>query len=106
MFAHASGIMVLTPAGKVSRYFLDVKYSPRDLRLGLVEASEGRIGTPWDKALLFCFHYDPREGKYGVAVMNAVRAGGVLTVLGLALFAGVLWRRERLRARRHRAEAT
>jgi protein SCO1/2 len=104
-FAHASGIMVLTPSGKVSRYFLDVKYSPRDLRLGLVEASEGRIGSPWDKALLFCFHYDPREGKYGVAVMNAVRAGGVLTVLALAAFVGVLWRRER-KARRDRAEAT
>jgi protein SCO1 len=106
VFAHASGIMVLTPAGRVSRYFLDIKYSPRDLRLGLVEASEGRIGTPWDKALLFCFHYDPREGKYGPAVMNLVRAGGVLTVLGLALFAGLLWRRERVKARQNRAEAT
>ncbi len=105
VFAHASGILVLTPAGKISRYFLDIKYSPRDLRLGLVEASEGRIGTAWDQALLYCFHYDPREGKYGVAVINAVRAGGVLTVLGLALFAGVLWRRER-KARQNRAEVT
>ena len=106
VFAHASGILVLTPAGKISRYFLDIKYSPRDLRLGLVETSEGRVGSVWDKALLYCFHYDPREGKYGPAVMNFVRAGGVLTLLALAAFAGVLWRRERLRARKNRAEAT
>ena len=106
VFAHASGIMVLTPAGKVSRYFLDIKYSPRDLRLGLVEASEGKVGSAWDKALLYCFHYDPSEGKYGPAVMNFVRAGGVATLLALAAFAGVLWRRERLKARHNRAEAS
>jgi protein SCO1/2 len=106
VFAHASGITVLTPGGKVSRYFYDVKYSPRDLRLGLVEASEGRIGSPIDRVLLYCFHYDPSEGKYGAAVMNFVRAGGVLTVLALVAFVGVLWRRERLKARQHRAEAT
>jgi protein SCO1/2 len=100
VFAHASGIMVLTPTGKLSRYFYDVKYSARDLRLGLVEASEGRIGSPVDKVLLFCFHYDPSEGKYGVVIMNLVRAGGVLTVLALGAFAGVLWRRERRKARR------
>jgi protein SCO1/2 len=105
VFAHASGIMVLTPGGKISRYFYDVKYSPRDLRLGLVEASEGRIGSPVDKVLLYCFHYDPREGKYGVVIMNFVRAGGVLTVLALAAFAGILWRRERLRAGKNGAEA-
>ena len=105
VFAHASGIMVLTPSGKLSRYFYDVKYSARDLRLGLVEASAGKVGSPVDQVLLFCFHYDPREGKYGPAVMNFVRAGGVLTVLGLAALVGVLWRRER-KARRDRAEAT
>jgi protein SCO1 len=107
VFAHASGIMVLTPSGKISRYFFDVRYSPRDLRLGLVEASEGRVGSLIDKVvLLYCFHYDPNEGKYGPAVMNFVRAGGVLTLLALGAFAGVLWRRERLRARKNRAEAT
>jgi protein SCO1/2 len=106
VFAHASGILVLTPAGRISRYFLDVKYSPRDLRLGLVEASQGRVGSLWDKALLYCFHYDPREGKYGPAVMNFVRAGGVLTLLALAVFAGVLWRRERPRAKQGGAEAS
>ena len=80
-FAHPSGIVVLTPSGKVSRYFYDVKFSPRDLRLGLVEASDNKIGSPVDQVLLFCFHYDPAEGKYGAAVMRIVRAGGVLTLL-------------------------
>jgi protein SCO1/2 len=94
-FAHASGIMVLTPSGKVSRYFYDIHYSPRDLRLGLVEASQGRIGSPVDRVLLYCFHYDPIEGKYGPVVMSFVRLGGVLTVLALGTFFAILWRRER-----------
>ncbi len=93
-FAHASGLVLLTPEGKVSRYFFDVRYSPRDLRLGLVEASHNRIGTAADQILLYCFHYDPAEGKYGPAVMNFVRLGGVLTLVGLAVFAACLWRRE------------
>lgn len=103
-FAHASGIMLLTPSGKISRYFYDVKYPPRDLRLGLVEASEGRIGSRVDQVLLFCFHYDPQEGKYGLAIMNIVRAGGVLTVLGIGLLVGGLWRLDRRRARRSTME--
>jgi protein SCO1/2 len=101
-FAHASGIMMLTPQGKISRYFYDISYSPRDLRLGLVEASANRIGSPVDQALLFCFHYDPEDGKYGPAVMNFVRLGGVLTVLGLGTFIAVMLRQERRRAREHR----
>jgi protein SCO1/2 len=99
-FAHASGLMILTPAGKVSRYLFDVHYSPRDLRLALVEASEGRIGSTADQILLFCFHYDPAEGKYGPAIMNLVRLGGVLTLAGLALFLLTLWRRDRRGTRR------
>jgi protein SCO1/2 len=98
-FAHASGIMILTPDGKVSRYFYDISYPSRDVRLGLVEASNNRIGSPVDQVLLFCFHYDPTEGKYGAAVMNFVRLGGVLTILGLGGFVGLLWRGERRRAR-------
>jgi protein SCO1/2 len=94
-FAHASGIMVLTPSGKLSRYFYDIHYSPRDLRLGLVEASENRIGSPVDQVLLYCFHYDPAEGKYGPVVMSFVRLGGVLTVFTIGAFLAVLWRRER-----------
>jgi len=98
-FAHASGIMVLTPGGKIARYFYDISYSPRDLRLGLVEASEGRVGSPTDQVLLFCFHYDPNEGKYGAAVMNLVRLGGVLTVLAIGGLVLVLRRQERRKAR-------
>jgi protein SCO1 len=94
-FAHASGIMVLTAQGRVARYFYGIKYPPRDLRLGLVEASLGRIGSPVDQVLLFCFHYDPATGKYGAAVLNIVRLGGVVTVLALGAFFIVMWRRER-----------
>jgi protein SCO1/2 len=97
-FAHSAGIMVVTPEGKLSRYFFDINFSPRDLRLGLVEASQNRIGSPIDQVLLYCFHYDPAEGKYGLVVMNLVRLGGVLTVVGLALFMAVLWSKERRKA--------
>jgi hypothetical protein len=72
-FAHASGIMVLTPGGRISKYFYGVEYAPRDLRLGLVEASQNRIGNPVDQILLFCYHYDPATGKYGAIAMNMVR---------------------------------
>jgi protein SCO1 len=97
-YAHAAGVMVLTPEGRVSRYFYGVEYSPRDLRLGLVEASDNRIGTPVDQILLFCFQYNPLTGKYSFAVMSALRAGGVLTLLGIALLVIVLIRRERVQA--------
>jgi protein SCO1 len=96
-FAHAAGIVILTPTGKISRYFYDVHYSGRDLRLGLVEASHNQIGSPIDQVLLFCFHYDPTAGKYGATIMNFVRAGGVLTVVGLGLMIGLLLRGERAR---------
>jgi protein SCO1/2 len=98
-FAHASGIMILTPHGRISRYFYDISYSPRDLRLGLVEASGNKIGSPVDQVLLFCFHYDPKEGKYGATVMNFVRLGGVLTILGIGGLVVVMWRQERRKAR-------
>ncbi len=75
-FAHASGIMVLTPEGRLSRYFYGVEYEPRDVRLGLVEASQNKIGSPVDQILLFCYHYDPVTGKYGAVVMNLVRFAG------------------------------
>jgi protein SCO1/2 len=94
-YAHASGITLLTPGGKISRYFYDISYSPRDLRLGLVEASSGTIGSPVDQVLLFCFHYDPAQGKYGPAVMRLIRLGGVLTMLAIGSFVAVLWRQER-----------
>jgi protein SCO1/2 len=93
-FAHAAGIMVLTPQGKLARYFYGVEFSPRDLRLGLVEAAENKIGSPVDQLLLFCFHYDAATGKYGATAMGAVRVAGLLTVLALATFLAVMLRRE------------
>jgi protein SCO1 len=104
-FAHPSGIMVLTPTGKIARYFYDIRYPARDLRLALVEASENKIGSPVDQVLLFCFHYDPIEGRYGPVVMNFVRLGGVLTVVALAAFMAVLWRQERRKTKLARALA-
>jgi protein SCO1/2 len=81
-FAHASGIMVLTPDGRISHYFYGVEYAPRDVRLGLVEASAGRIGSPVDQLLLYCYHYDPVTGKFAW-VINLYRWGGALTVAGM-----------------------
>ncbi|MFL5340736.1 MAG: SCO family protein [Gemmataceae bacterium] len=98
-FAHASGITVLTPKGRIARYFYGIRYSPRDLRLGLVEASEERIGSPADQIMLYCFHYDPAAGKYSATVVNFVRAGALLTVLALGTFMAVSWRRDRRKAR-------
>ena len=97
-FAHATGIVLLTPGGKASRYFYGIEFSPRDLRLGLVEAAEGKIGTPIDQLLLFCYHYDPVTGKYGPFVTNLVRMAGLITVITLGGF--ILWmlRRERANA--------
>ncbi len=94
-FAHASGIMVLTPTGKLYRYFLDVKYPARDLQLSLVQASDNKVGSVVDQALLFCFHYDPAQGKYGPAVMNLVRLGGVLTLLAMGGMVLMLRRKDR-----------
>jgi protein SCO1 len=94
-FAHASVIMVLTPDGKVSKYFYGIQYSPRDLRLGLVEASARKIGTPVDSILLFCYHYDPHTGKYGLLISRLIQAGGALTVLAIGLTMLILFRRER-----------
>ncbi len=94
-FAHASGIMVLTPEGKISRYFYGIQYKPRDFRLGLVEASANKIGTTADQVLLFCYHYDPTTGKYGMAITEITRALGTATVLALGAFVFIMLRRER-----------
>jgi protein SCO1/2 len=94
-FAHASGIMILTPDGRLSRYFYGVEYSPRDVRLGLVEASQNKIGSPVDQILLFCYHYDPSTGKYGALVMNMVRIAGAGFVLVCGTFLLIVFRREK-----------
>lgn len=99
-FAHASGIMLLTPQGKLSRYFYGVEYAPRDVRLGLVEASQNRIGTPVDQILLFCYHYDPTTGKYSAAALNMVRLAGAAFVLILGTYLLLAWRRDLRKDRR------
>uniref|UniRef100_Q02BR0 Electron transport protein SCO1/SenC n=1 Tax=Solibacter usitatus (strain Ellin6076) TaxID=234267 RepID=Q02BR0_SOLUE len=93
-FAHASGIMVLTPEGRLSRYFYGVEYQPRDVRLGLVEASQNKIGSPVDQILLFCYHYDPVTGKYGAVVMNLVRFAGATFTLVCGVFLFIFLRRD------------
>lgn len=106
-FAHPAGIIVLTPDGRLARYLFGLEYGARDLRFALVEASEGRIGTAVDAALLYCFHYDPMTGRYGFVVMRLLRVAGAATVLVLATFVFVMLRRERTRTRtQHLAPST
>src|ERR1051326_8239263 len=93
-FAHASAIMVATPEGKLSHYFYGIEYSPKDLRLALVESSKGQIGSPVDALILYCYHYDPTTGKFA-PVMAVLRAAGVLTVFALAALIFFLVRRTR-----------
>ncbi|MGH9868695.1 MAG: SCO family protein [Candidatus Polarisedimenticolia bacterium] len=101
-FAHASAIMLLTPDGRLHRYFHGVEYAPRDLRLGIVDAGQGRIGSRVDTLLLYCFHYDPVTGRYGLAIMTLIRALGVATVAAIAAFVVTAVRRDRRRAARAR----
>ena len=98
-FAHGATLIILTPSGRISRYFYGFEYKPRDIRLGLVEASAGRIGSMTDAVLLMCYHYDPATGKYSRVAMNYVRAGGVATMLSLGGFIFFMIRRERRAAR-------
>jgi protein SCO1/2 len=93
-YAHASAIMILTPQGKTSRYFYGVEYAPRDVKLGLMEASQNKIGSPVDQAMLYCYQYDPTTGKYGPVVMNIVRLSGAATLLVLGTALIIFWRRE------------
>ncbi|MCC6699010.1 MAG: SCO family protein [Candidatus Hydrogenedentes bacterium] len=105
-YAHGSGIMVLTPEGKVSRYFYGIEYPKRDLRFGLIEASENRIGSLADELLLLCYHYDPMTGTYGLVIMSVLRIAGVATVLGIvALVGGMLVQERRKRRKAGRAGA-
>jgi protein SCO1/2 len=93
-FAHASAIYLLTPDGKLSKYFYGIDYSPKDMRLGLVEASQNRIGTAVDQILLFCYHFDPHSAKYTFLAMGILRAAGAATLLALGGFVFIMLRRE------------
>jgi protein SCO1/2 len=98
-YAHPAVIFVLTEKGKISRYFYGLEYSGRDLKLALLEASEGKIGSTLDKVILYCFHYDPDEGSYTLFAANIMKLGGLLTFIILAAVLGVFWVRERRRPR-------
>ena len=103
LFAHASGVLLLTPDGRISRYFYGVEYPGRDMRFGLVDASAGKIGSPIDHVLLFCYHYDPSSATYSASILRIIRLGGILTVLFLV---GGIWisRRREVRAARTNLE--
>ena len=94
-FAHAAGIMIATPDGRLSRYFYGIDYSPKDLKFGIMESSSERIGNAAEQMLLYCYHYDPATGKYGLAILRVMRVGGVVTVLGLGAMIFVFWRRNK-----------
>jgi protein SCO1 len=94
-FAHPTGVIVLTPDGRLARYLFGIEYGPRDLRYAIVEASGGKVGSPVDSLLLYCYHYDPATGRYGLVVMRAVRVAGAGTVLALGAFIIVMVRREK-----------
>jgi protein SCO1 len=91
-YAHATAIMVLTPQGRISRYFYGVDFPPKDLRMGLVEASQGKIGNAVDAVLLYCYHYDPETGKYGAMVANILRLAAAVTILIMGSFLFIFWR--------------
>jgi len=94
-FAHAAGIMLLTPTGKVAQYYFGVEYSAKDMRLGIVEASQNKIGSLADYVLLYCYHYDPRTGRYGATITNIIRLAGLTTVIVLGSALVMLFRKEK-----------
>jgi len=94
-FAHPTGVIVLTPDGRMARYMFGIEYGPRDLRLALVEASGGKVGSVVDALLLYCYHYDPMRGRYGLAIMRTLRIAGASSAIGLAAFVVVMLRREK-----------
>jgi protein SCO1/2 len=98
MYAHPAGIVLVTPEGRIARYFFGVEYATQDLRLGLVETSQNKIGSPVDQLLLLCYHYDPTAGKYSLLIIDVMRWAGGLTVGLIGLFIFVMWRKESHRA--------
>jgi protein SCO1/2 len=105
-YAHASGIMLLTPQGRVAQYYYGIEYAPRDIQLGLIEASKGKIGNVVDQVLLYCYHYDPRQGRYGAAIFNVLRLSALATVLALGGFMLIMFRRDLLAAHKGRLTRT
>jgi len=105
-YAHATAIVLLTPDRHIAEYFYGVEFSPRDLRLGLVQASQGKIGNITDAVLLYCYHYDPRAGKYGAVISNVLKIGALATMLILGACVFVMYRADRSAAQRQLGRAT
>jgi protein SCO1 len=103
IYAHAAGFVLLTPAGRISRYFYGVEFPARELKYALMEASASKIGSPIDKLVMYCYDYDPATGKYTFAIMNAIRVLGVATVLALGTYMFLMFRRDRRMARATKA---
>jgi len=99
-YAHASGIMLLTPDGRIAQYYYGIEYAPRDLKFGLIEASQGKIGSLVEQVLLYCYHYDPSRGRYGAVIFNVLRVVALLTTLILGGFMAVMFRRDWVASRR------
>lgn len=97
-FAHAGAIMITTPDGRLARYFYGIDYSPKDVKFGIMESAESKVGNAAEQLLLYCYHYDPSTGKYGLAVLRVMRMGAVLTILGMGLMGFVFWRRNKVKS--------
>lgn len=95
-FSHSAAIMILSPSNKITHYFTGIEFNPRDLRLSLVESSEGQVGTFVDHMLLYCFRFDPTKGKYTWFALNVMKAGGILTLIALAALYGTMWKKYRV----------
>lgn len=96
-FAHAAAVMVASPEGKLTRYFYGIDYSPKDLKFGIMESAENKVGNPAEKLLLYCYHYDPSTGKYGLAILRVMRLAGIATLIGMGVMGFVFWRRNKRR---------
>ncbi len=94
-FAHAGGLMITTPNGKLARYLYGIDFAPKDLKFGLMESAESRVGTPVDQLMLYCYHYDPSTGKYGLAILSIIRLAAVATLIGMGVMGFVFWRRNK-----------
>lgn len=96
-FAHAGGIMIATPDGKLARYFYGIDYAPKDVKFGIMESAESKVGSTTEQLLLYCFHYDPSTGKYGLAILSVMRIMAVFTLLGMGAMGLVFWRRNKVK---------
>jgi protein SCO1 len=105
-FAHASSIQLVTPQGKLAQYYMGVEYSPKDIRLGLVEASNNHIGSPVDNILTYCYHYDPQTNKHSLIIARVVQMGGAMTVILLGGFMWIMFRRDYRQAHDQLASGT